>query len=84
MSRFPVDVGGGGGRLRLLEPTGLDRPGDGAQKAQTLFQIPDPRAGERVFVQRLRVKAEAVGASEESQSDREAGEDMVPEQTNEE
>lgn len=84
LCRFPVDVSGRGRRLRVLEPAGLDRPSDGAQKTQTLLQVPNPRTRERVPLQRLRVEAKEVGVGAESEPDREASEDMVPEQTNEE
>ena len=58
----------------------LDRPRDCAQEAEALLQVPDPRAGEGVPVQRVREQAEAMGASEEPQPHREANQNMVPEQ----
>lgn len=65
------------------EPTGVDWTGHGPEKAQALFQIPDPGAGEGVPLQRLRLKAEEVGAGAKPQPYRTAGQNMVPEPQNE-
>lgn len=62
----------------------MDRPGVCPQEAETVLQTPDAGAGERVPLQRLRVEAEAVGAGEESDAHRAAGEDLVSEPTDEE
>lgn len=84
LCRFPVYVGGRGRRLPLLEPAGLDRPSNCAQKTQTLLKVPNPRTRERVPLQRLRFEAKEVGVGAKPEPDREAGEDMVSEQTDEE
>jgi catalase (peroxidase I) len=47
------------------------------QEAQTVFKVPDARAGEGVSVQRLRVEAEALGAGEKLELDRASGQNMV-------
>jgi hypothetical protein len=47
------------------------------QKAQTLFQIPNTRTREGVFVQCLRIETEALGVGEKFELDRASGEDMV-------
>lgn len=84
MYRFPLDVGGSRRRLRVLKPPRLDWPSDGAQKAQTLLKVPNPRTRERVPFQRVRFETEEMGASAEPELDRAASEDMVPEQADEE
>lgn len=66
------------------QSAGVDWSGDGAQETQTLLEIPDARTGEGVPVQRVRVETEAVGAGAEPEPDRATGEDLVPEQTDEE
>jgi hypothetical protein len=66
------------------QPAGVDGPGDRPEEAQALLQVPDARAGEGVPVQRLRVQAEAVGTGQEPEPDRAAGQDLVPESTDEE
>lgn len=66
------------------QPTGVDRPGGGQEEAQTLQQVPDPGAGERVPLQRLCLEAEALGVSAKPQPLGASGENMVPEQADEE
>jgi len=39
---------GDGRRVRQLQPLGMDGPGDGAEETQTLLQVSNSRAGERV------------------------------------
>ena len=58
-------------------PRPLDRSRQCPEEAETVFQIPDPRIGERVFVQRVRLEAEEVGASKKSKPDRTANQNMV-------
>lgn len=62
----------------------MDGPRLSQEEAQTLLKVPDARAGEGVPLQRLRVKAKEMGASEESQPHGEADQDMVSEQEDEE
>lgn len=39
------------------------------QEAQTLFQVPDPRAREGIFVQRLRIETKALGIGKKFELD---------------
>ena len=71
-------------RITGSEPAGVDRPGDGAEEAEALLQVPDAGTGERVSVQRLRVQAEALGAGAQPQPDRTPSQNLVPEPAHEE
>lgn len=82
--RFPVNVSRRWSRLWFLKPPRLDWPSDGAQKTQALLQVPNAGAGKRVPIQRLRVKAETMGARAKSKPYRETSQNMVPEPKNEE
>lgn len=62
----------------------MDGAGHGEKEAKTVLEIPNSGAGEGIFVQRVRLKAEAVGAREKSQPNGEASQNLVPEQTDEE
>lgn len=62
----------------------MDWPGDSTKETQTVLQVPNLRTGERVPFQRVRFQAETLGAGTEPQLNREAGEDMVPKQADEE
>ena len=66
------------------ESAGMDGTGDCSQEAETLLQVPDAGAGKRVFVQRLRVEAEALGIGAQSQPDGTSSQDLVPESADEE
>lgn len=70
--------------LCLQQPAGVGGTSHREEEAQALLQVPDPRAGEGVPLQRIRVQAEALGARQKPEPDGEASEDMVPEQTDEE
>lgn len=70
--------------MRGWEPPGMDRSGDGEEETQTVLEVPDAGTGERVSVQCVRFETEALGAGEKSESDGAAGEDLVPEQADEE
>lgn len=70
--------------MRQLQSLRVDGPGDGAEETQALFQVPNPRAGEGVSLQRVRVEAKAVGARAQSKSDRAASEDLVSKSSYEE
>lgn len=70
--------------VRHGKPARMDGSSDGEEKTQALLEVPDARAGEGVPLQRVRVETEEVGAGAEPEPDREAGEDLVPEQTDEE
>lgn len=54
------------GRKRAVrnqrQPTGVDRSSDSPEETQALLEIPDARTGKGVFVQRLCVEAETLGA----------------------
>lgn len=62
----------------------MDRPGDGAEETQALFEVSDSRARERVSLQRLCVEAEAMGACAQFKSNRAPGQDLVSKSSNEE
>lgn len=70
--------------LRRRQPTGMDRSGDGAEEAQTIFEVSDARTRERVPLQRVRQQTEALGARAQPQPHRATGEDLVPESADEE
>lgn len=54
-------------------PARVDRAGVRPEKAEALLQVPDPGAGEGVPLQCVRVQAEALGAGQESATDRATG-----------
>jgi hypothetical protein len=57
-----------------FKPIGMAKPSrNRPQKAQTLFQVPNTRARERVFVQCLRIETEAVGVGKKFELDRATG-----------
>lgn len=62
----------------------MDRPSDGAEKAETLLQTPDARTREGIPLQRVRLQTEALGTGAEFDAHRTPGEDLVPEPTHEE
>ena len=66
------------------ESVGMDGTSDGAQEAETLFEIPDIGIGKRVPVQRLRFQTETLGAGAQSQPDGASSQDLVPEPADEE
>lgn len=66
------------------ESTRVDGPGDRAQEAQTVLEIPDTGAGERVPLQRVRLQTEALGVGAQSEPHRTPGQNMVPESADEE
>lgn len=86
--RFPGRRRDGGRRRRRLwrrnQPSGMDWPSDGPKETQTVLKIPDFRAGERIFVQRLRVQTETMGTREKSEPHGETSEDLVSESKDEE
>ena len=61
------------------ESVGMDGTSDGAQEAETLFEIPDIGIGKRVPVQRQRFQTETLGAGAQSQPDGASSQDLVPE-----
>ena len=62
----------------------MDGPGDGAEEAEALLQVPDAGAGEGVPVQRLRVQTETLGTGAKFELDGAPGENLVPEPAHEE
>lgn len=46
------------------------------QEAQAVLQVPDSRAREGVFVQRVRFKAETLGVGPKFEPDRETGKEL--------
>lgn len=73
-----------GSRMRQLQSSGVDRPGDGAEETQALLEVPDPRARKGVPLQRLRVEAKAMGARAQSESHRAPSQDLVSKSSDEE
>lgn len=67
-----------------LQPAGVDWPGDRPQETQAVLQVPNPRAGEGVPLQRVRLQAEEVGAREEPEPHGATSQDLVPEPADEE
>lgn len=59
--------------VHTLQSARMDRPGDRAQEAQALLQIPNSRAGERVPVQCLRFETETLGAGPQFAAHRATG-----------
>lgn len=55
-----------------------------SEEKETVLQVPDARTRERVPVQCLRLETEEVGTCSKPEPQRASGEDLVPEQANEE